>query len=264
MAGRVVKTTAKAVYAYGTGQQGGIKTLNQIIFNAGVGTAVIGASQITKTGFSFGKDVVKASASTTGSVLKNFGSAYFGKTKQSGRVQPAVQESAQSELNLTERDRFGSSEQRTETGDDAQDTDLREKSGTDRSNEEGSERDEPAGSSDDGNAEGQSQENIEGSDKTKQSSDKTEDAGISKGADQSAEKGSGTSMPTSETGKQPAGDSSESSDSGESSKQAKKVTIHVEGSPSDYEAEVSKQKGKDSIIARRKTSHKKSKNKDKK
>ena len=263
MAGRVVKTTAKAVYAYGTGQQGGIKTLNQIIFNAGVGTAVIGASQITKTGFSFGKDVVKASASTTGSVLKNFGSAYFGKTKQSGRVQPPVQESAQSEQNLTERDRFGSSEQRTETGDDAQDTDLREKNGTDRSNEEGS-QDEPAGSSDDGNAEGQSQENIEGSDKTKQSSDKTEDAGISKGADQSAEKGSGTSMPTSETGKQPSGDSSESSDSGESSKQAKKVTIHVEGSPSDYEAEVSKQKGKDSIIARRKTSHKKSKNKDKK
>ena len=71
-------------------------------------------------------------------------------------------------------------------------------------------------------------------------------------------------MPTSETGKQPAGDSSESSDSGESSKQAKKVSIHVEGSPSDYEAEVSKQKGKDSIIARRKTSHKNSTNKDKK
>lgn len=264
MAGRVVKTTAKAVYAYGTGQQGGIKTLNQIIFNAGVGTAVIGASQITKTGFSFGKDVVKASASTTGSVLKNFGSAYFGKTKQSGRVQPAVQESAQSEQNLTQRDRFGSSEQRTETGDDAQDTDLREKSGTGRSNEEGFEQDEPAGSSDDGNAEGGSQENSDGSDKTKQSSDKTGDANISEGADQSAEKGSGTSMPTSETGKQPAGDSSESSDSGESSKQAKKVTIHVEGSPSDYEAEVSKQKGKDSIIARRKTSHKNSTNKDKK
>ena len=259
MAGRVVKTTAKAVYAYGTGQQGGIKTLNQIIFNAGVGTAVIGASQITKTGFSFGKDVVKASASTTGSVLKNFGSAYFGKTKHSSRVQGSAQDSTQSEQNLTER--AGSSEQRLDSGDDAQDTDLREKNGTDRSNEEGS-QDESAENSESVTAGDKG--DADGTYKAKQSSDKSEDAGISKDADQSAGKGMNDSKMNNDDSEQPSSDVSGNSGSGEASKQTKKVNIHVEGSPSDYEAVVSKKKGKDSIIARRKTSHKKSSKKDKK
>lgn len=246
MAGRVVKTTAKAVYNYGTGRQGGLKTLNQIIFNAGVGTAVIGASEITKSGLKFGKDVVKASAVTTGNVLKNFGTSFFGKTQQRNKGYDYASVVDDSNPDAVITDKSASSHDRTsKTNGDAQESDLKQGnheeklSDDDDLKESDTKVDNSEDGSDDESSESETIAQTENGDKSHDSTEiPSEDTGSGSGDKESKSGGL-------------------SGDSG-SEKQTKKVTVHVSGSPSDYEAEVTNKKGKNSIIARRKTSHKNS------